>query len=142
MTLGPIELVVIGFPGSRFNGQIRPQILDLVDREIVNVIDALLIVKDETGEVMFLEVDASSDEDDVRILSEAISNSIEMLSDEDVDDIAAQLEPGSSALALVFEHRWMRAVRDAIHDSGGVLVADIHVPAAVVDEVLAAAQAS
>ena len=65
---------------------------------------------------------------------------LDLLSSEDVDEFAAALEPGSSALALVFEHTWMLPVRDAVAASGGVLLADIHVPADVVDEVLAAVE--
>lgn len=57
MTLGPIELVVLGFPGSRFSGEIRPRIQDLVDRNIVNVVDALLVKKDERGEATFYELE-------------------------------------------------------------------------------------
>ena len=49
MTLGPVELVVVGFPGSRFSGEIRPRIQDLVDRNIVNIVDALLVMKDDQG---------------------------------------------------------------------------------------------
>ncbi|HEY6633991.1 MAG TPA: DUF6325 family protein, partial [Acidimicrobiia bacterium] len=61
-----------------------------------------------------------------------------LLSDEDVEEFAAALEPGDSAAALVFEHTWAKPFRDAIVSSGGVLVANMRVPGMVVDEVLAA----
>ncbi len=61
-----------------------------------------------------------------------------LLSDEDVEEFAAALEPGSSAAALVFEHTWFTPLRNEIVDSGGILLANVRVPGVVVDEVLAA----
>ncbi|TFC32323.1 hypothetical protein E3O55_05330 [Cryobacterium sp. MDB1-18-2] len=60
------------------------------------------------------------------------------LSDDDVDELSTDLENNSSAAILVFEHTWFRPLRDAILDSGGVLLEDVHVPESVVDEVLMA----
>ena len=139
MVLGPIEVVVLGFPGSRFNGEIRPRIMDLVERGIVSIVDALLIKKDQAGEVTFIEMQQHSDDPELEALALQVSG-LDLLSSEDVDDFAAELEPGSSALAVVFEHTWMLPVRDAVAASGGVLLADIHVPADVVDEVLFAVE--
>jgi uncharacterized membrane protein len=138
VTLGPIEVVVFGFPGSRFTGDIRPRILDLVDRGIVNIIDALFMTKNAEGAVDFVELRELSDDPEASAISDVITSQLDLLSDEDIDELAEALTPGSSALAIVFEHTWMRPVRDAIAASGGVLIADIHVPADVVDEVLAA----
>lgn len=142
MTLGPIEMVVIGFPGSKFTGDIRPRILDLVDRGVVNVIDALLVRKDADGGVAFVELQELADDADALALGAVIHQQLELLSDDDVHTLAEDLRPGSSALAIVFEHTWMRPVRDAVAESGGVLLADIHVPAEVVDEVLAGVAAN
>ncbi len=139
MTLGPIEMVVLGFPGSRFSGDIRPRIEELVNRDIVRIVDALFVTKDGDGTTTFLELDEPTDDPDARALAGQMSEQIDLLSDEDVAFVADGLEPGSSALAIIFEHTWMKPVREAIIDSGGVLIADIHVPAEVVDEVLAGA---
>lgn len=141
VTLGPIEMVVIGFPGSRFTGDIRPRIVDLVDRGVVNVVDALLIKKDAEGAVDFVELQEVSDDEEATALGNIIAEQLDLLTDEDIEELATDLTPGSSALAIVFEHTWMRGVRDAVAASGGVLLADIHVPADVVDEVLAAGAA-
>jgi hypothetical protein len=140
VALGPIEVVVLGFPGSRFTGEIRPRILDLVERGIVSVIDALFVTKDAEGEVTFLELQQLVDDPDVRDLAELLSHQRELLSAEDVTELVTALEPGSSALALVFEHTWMIPVREAVVASGGVLLADLHIPPQVVDEVLAAVE--
>ena len=138
VTLGPIEMVVIGFPGSRFTGDIRPRIMELVDRGVVNIVDALFIRKDSAGEIDFAELEEVTGDADAIALRAVISNQLDLLSDEDVDALAQDLKPGSSALAIVFEHTWIRPVRDAVVAAGGVLLADVHIPADVVDEVLAA----
>jgi uncharacterized membrane protein len=137
VTLGPVELVVVGFPGSRFSGEIRPRIQDLVDRNIVNIVDALLVMKDDQGDVTLFELEELEDGDaDLRALHASVSQELDLISDEDAEVFAAELAPGSSALAIAFEHTWMRPVRDAVINSGGVLIADVHIPAQVVDEVL------
>jgi hypothetical protein len=140
MTLGPIEVVVLGFPGSRFTGEIRPRILDLVQRGIVSVVDALFISKDGDGGVTFLELQQLADDPDVAALGELLARQLDLLTAEDATELVAGLEPGSSALALVFEHTWMIPVREAIVESGGILLADLHVPPDVVDQVVAAAE--
>jgi hypothetical protein len=140
MALGPIEVVVLGFPGSRFTGEIRPRIMDLVEREIVSVIDALFITKDEDGTVGYLELEQLVDEPEVLALDGLLTSRLDLLASEDATELAANLPPGSSALALVFEHRWMVPVREAIVESGGLLLADLHVPPEVVESVLAAAE--
>jgi hypothetical protein len=140
VALGPIEVVVLGFPGSRFTGEIRPRILDLVERGIVSVVDALFVTKDADGEVTFLELQQLIDDPELTALADLVSQQLELLSAEDVTELVAALEPGSSALALVFEHTWMIPVREAVVASGGVLLADLHIPAQVVEEVLTAVE--
>jgi uncharacterized membrane protein len=140
MALGPIEVVVLGFPGSRFTGEIRPRIVDLVQREIVTIVDALFITKDEDGTVGFLELEQLVDDPEILALDGLLTSRLDLLASEDATELATNLQPGSSALALVFEHRWMVPVREAIIESGGMLLADLHVPPDVVELVLAAAE--
>ncbi|MGZ4549793.1 MAG: DUF6325 family protein [Blastococcus sp.] len=136
MTLGPIELVVLGFPGSRFTGDIRPRIEELVDRKIVNVIDAVFIRKGADGAIELNELRELTDDPEASTLGSFLSGQLDLISDDDVESLAVDLQPGSSALAIAFEHTWMKPVRDAVTASGGVLLSDIHVPGPVVDEVL------
>jgi hypothetical protein len=140
MTLGPIEVVVLGFPGNRFTGEIRPRIVDLVQRDIVTVVDALFITKDADGTVRFLELEQLVDDPEIAALSEMLTSRLDLLVSEDATELATQLEPGSSALALVFEHRWMVPVREAIVASGGLLLADLHIPPEVVERALVGAE--
>lgn len=137
MTLGPIELLVLGFPGNRFTGGIIPEIERLVEAGIISVVDVLMIHKDEAGEVTFAELEEDDGDDPVARLSRMMKG-LDLIGDEDVLEFAQALEPNSSAAALVFEHTWAKGFRDAIVASDGELVANFRVPGAVVDEVLAA----
>jgi hypothetical protein len=141
MALGPIELLVIGFPGNRFTGGILPEVERLVDNDVITLVDALLIFKDDDGEVEFIELDQVDADQDVAALSRFLDEGNGLISEEDMDDFAAALEPGSSAAALAFEHTWFKPLRDELVDSGGILLANMRIPGLVVDEVLAAVAA-
>ena len=137
MPLAPIELLVIGFPGSQFTGGILPELETLVENGVITVVDALLIMKDEDGTVAYLELDQIDASEDIAAFGRLLVEGNGLLSDEDVEEFAAALEPGSSAAALVFEHTWFAPLRDEVLDSGGILLANMRVPGLVVDEVLA-----
>lgn len=141
MGLGPIELLVLGFPGNRFTGGILPEIESLVDDGVITVVDALLILKDDNGEVEYVELDQVDAGRDVAALSRLLDEGNGLLSEEDMEGFAAALEPGSSAAALAFEHTWFKPLRDELVDSGGILLANMRIPGMVVDEVLAAVAA-
>ena len=109
--LGPIEVLVIGFPGSKFTGGILPELEKLVESETITVLDAVVIVKDDNGDVDFLEFDQIDKNDDLAALGEFLDEPLEMLSDADMHAFADELDPGSSAAALVFEHTLFKACR-------------------------------
>jgi len=138
VALAPIELLVIGFPGNQFTGGILPELEMLVEKGVITVVDALLITKDKEGTVGYLEFDQIDAGEAIAGLRRLLTESNGLLSDEDVEEFAAALEPGSSAAALVFEHTWFTPLRNEIVDSGGILLANVRVPGVVVDEVLAA----
>jgi uncharacterized membrane protein len=143
MGLGPIEVIVIGFPENRFTGTIVSEVKALIDRDIIAVVDAILIAKDAEGEVAFVEFEQGDLGEDLAELSTLLADAVhDLLSDEDVEEFAADLEPNSSAAVLVFEHTWAKPFRDAVVGAGGFVLRDIRVPGAVVDEVLAAVDAS
>jgi hypothetical protein len=139
MTLGPIEVLVIEFPESNFNGQIIPEVRSLIDRDIIKVVDGLVIRKSLDGDVEFIELDQTGLDDKLAAFQELLADTVhDLVSDEDVDEFARGIKPGSSGAVLVFEHTWAKPVRDAIVDSGGVLVTNLRIPGRVVEEVLAA----
>ncbi|HSJ91957.1 MAG TPA: DUF6325 family protein [Ilumatobacter sp.] len=136
MALGPIEVLEIGFPGNRFNGEILPELERLVESNTISIVDGLFVQKDEHGDVVFLELEEVGSDDSVARLASLLDQVESLISDDDVAELAAGLELDSSAAILVFEHTWAKPLRDAIVGSGGVLAADFRIPGALVDELL------
>lgn len=130
--MSPVEVIVVAFPGSAFNGAILPELRRLVDTSTITIVDGLFVRKDEAGQLSWHEL--AEIDPELAGLLERIEG---LLSEDDVAELAADLEPGSAAAVLAFEHTWMRPLRAAVDASGGVLVADIQVPGGVVEEILA-----
>lgn len=137
MALGPIEVLVVGFPGNQFNGQIIPELEKLVDTDTISVVDGILVRKDGDGEVTFTEFEELGSNDDALKLADLMDQVDSLISDEDINELVSALEPNSSAAILVFEHTWSKPFRDAIVDSQGVLISNFRVPGLVVDELMA-----
>jgi hypothetical protein len=137
MTLGPIEVLVISFPGNQFSGEIIPELERLVGNDTISIIDGLLVRKDADGEVTFVEFEELGGDADAERLASVMDQLESLISDEDVQELAAALEPDSSEAILVFEHTWAKPLRDAIVASGGVLADNFRVPGMVVEELLA-----
>jgi hypothetical protein len=135
--LGPVDWLVVEFPGSRFNGEIAPTITDLVDREIIRVLDLLILRKDEDGSLEAFEM-SELDDSELGELRAYEAELAMLLSAEDVEAIAAAVEPGSSAACLVFENRWAAPFASAVRRAGGQLVANGRIP---VQALLAAIEA-
>lgn len=138
MALGPIEVLVVAFPGNEFNGQIIPELERLVESDTIALIDGLFIRKDADGTVTFVEFEEEGGGAEAMQLVELMNQVDSLISDEDVMEIADGLEPDSSAAMLVFENTWAKPFADAIVESNGVMVTNFRVPRAAVDEVLAA----
>jgi Family of unknown function (DUF6325) len=135
--IGPIEVLVISFPGSRFSGRVLDELGRLVEHDVINIVDGLLIRKGFEGEIDYVEFDHPQVGEDVAPLAALVGDVVhDLVAAEDVTELAAGVEPGSSAALVVFEHEWAKPLRNAIVDSGGVLVADTRVPGPVVDTVL------
>ena len=137
MALGPIEILVIEFPGSQFKGDIMPELEKLVENDTISIIDGLLVKKDENGDVTFVEFDELGINDDAAKLAGVVDQLDALISDEDVEEWAAALAPGDSEAILVFEHTWAKPFRDAVVKSGGVLGANLRIGGEVVEELLA-----
>ena len=136
MSLGPIEVVVLAFPENRFTGEILPELERLVQSDTISIVDGVLASKDADGSTTFVEFDNIED-DEFAALAGVLERVEGLVSDEDVDDLTASLPPDSSAAVLVFEHTWAIPLRDAIVRGGGELVANLRIPASVVEEVVA-----
>ena len=124
--MGPVDYVVLAWPDRQPKGDVAPMILDLVDRGIIRILDIAFITKGADGEVAGVEVDAL--EDEAGEFREFHGASSGLLGDDDLQEAAAALEPGTSAAVLVWENRWAAPIAVALRRSGGELVASGRVP--------------
>jgi hypothetical protein len=125
--LGPVDWIVVEFPGSRFSGQIAPALLDLVERDLIRVLDLLVLKKDADGSLEAFEL-SDLDQGEIGDLRTYESELAMLLSEEDVTSLAAAIEPGSSAGVLVWENTWAAPFASAVRRSGGQLVASGRIP--------------
>lgn len=125
--MGPIDYIVVEWPGRQPNGEVAPQLVDLVERGLIRILDLVFIAKDEEGNVAGLEISELAGE--VAELSVFEGASSGLISDEDVDEAGGVLEPGTSAALLVFENAWAAPFVSAVRRSGGQLVASGRIPA-------------
>ncbi len=137
MPLGPIEVLVVEFPGSKFTGAIIPELERLIEAETITVIDGLFLQRGEDDSVTFVEFEELGAGHDAAALAALLRQVESLISDEDVAEIAESLQPGSAAAVLVFEHTWAKGFQEAIVNSGGILAANLRIPGPAVDELLA-----
>ena len=133
--MGPVEYIVVSFPGNKFTGQIAPELVALVESGTVRILDLLFIGKDAEGDVVAFEID---DLGDVAGFDELPGEVGGLIGPEDIEFIAAQLEPNSSAALLIWEDVWASAFASAVLESGGVLLQGARIPHDVITSALEA----
>jgi hypothetical protein len=133
MTLGPVDLLVVKFPGNQFKGEIAPALTALVESGTIRVIDLLFANKYENGRVEMVEIN-DLDDDDFRRFDPVITDVTDILTDDDVETLTAALEPNSSAALLLFENTWATRFRDSLTNANAELVLYEHIPRAVIDD--------
>ncbi len=126
-SLGPVDYVVVEFPvgASNFTGEMAKELVRLVDAGIIRVIDVLILTKDEDGTVDAIEL---SDVPELGELTRIEAQLAELLAAEDVDHLAAAMEPGSTAGVLIWENLWAAPFASAARRSGGQLIATGRIP--------------
>jgi hypothetical protein len=132
MESGPVEYMIVAFPGNKFRGEIAPALKDLVDSDTVRIIDLAFVAKDEDGEVVALEL-SDLDPDVQEALSKLGGEASGLFNEEDLMAAAEELEPNSSAALLVWEDVWAARLAQAIRDADGVLLDLERVPHEVVE---------
>jgi Family of unknown function (DUF6325) len=126
--LGPVDIVVIGFPaGAPMTGDAVPILMDLVDRGIIRVLDVLFVIENDDGtfsgfEAQDLEADRIGD---LKVFEGASSG---LLGEEDVATTAETIEPGTAAVVIVYENRWAAPFAAAVRRNGGELIDYQRVP--------------
>ena len=125
--LGPVDYLVVEFPGSNFNGEIMPELVDLVQRGVVRVLDLVVIKKDEDGSFEAFEF-ADIEDGVLGELRELERELADLLSEDDVSAVVDAMEPGSTAGLLIYENLWAAPLASAVRRSGGQLVASGRIP--------------
>ena len=136
MTYGPIDFIALEFRGNRFKGEILEELLELVNSEIIRIIDLVIIVKDEDGNVAVRELQ-ELDPDTLAIIDPLHAQVTSMVTSQDIDMIAEQLENNSTAGAMLIENLWAKKTMQAMINANGRLVMFERIPHDVVVEALA-----
>lgn len=125
--MGPVDYLVVEFPGSRFTGEGLPLLVDLADRGVIRILDLVLVKKEDDGSLTGLvlaDLDADGELD--LTIFEGVSSGL--LGQDDIEEAGAVLEAGSSAAILVYENSWAGPFASALRRSGAQLVASGRVP--------------
>jgi hypothetical protein len=125
--LGPVDYVVVEFPAgaSNFTGEMVSELLALVDGGIIRVIDVLILTKDADGAIEAMEL---SDVEELGELETLEAELAELLAEDDIEHLAAAMDPGSTAGVLIWENLWAAPFASAARRSGGQLIATGRIP--------------
>lgn len=132
-TYGPIDFVLIEFPGDRLTGEAGQALRDLVDRGVIRLYDLMVVNKHEDGSVEALELTDPNGVDGFAYFAGARSG---LLKDDDLREVAGAMEPGTVAALIVYENSWAIPFVAAARRSGGQVIASQRIPAADVIEAL------
>jgi uncharacterized membrane protein len=133
MNIGPVEYVIIGFPGNQFKGEIVPELVNLVEQGLIRIIDLVVIIKNEAGDVLVIEVD---EDGDLAAAFAPLDGEVGgVIGDDDIQHAAASIEPGSSAALLMWEDTWATPFVQAVRNAGGVLIEGSRIPHTLIEEV-------
>jgi Family of unknown function (DUF6325) len=126
-SLGPVDYIVVEFPAgaSNFTGEMAKELLALVDSGTIRVIDVLILTKNEDGTVDAMEL---SDIEELGELQAVEAQLAELLAADDVENLAAAMDPGSTAGVLIWENLWAAPFASAVRHSGGELIANGRIP--------------
>jgi hypothetical protein len=125
--LGPIDYLVVEFPAGtkKFTGAMAAELASLADAELIRILDLMILEKDADGKIEALEIEDLGDLGDLAAIEGQLA---EILALEDVEHLAAAMEPGSTAGVLVWENTWAAPFAVAARKSGGQLIASGRIP--------------
>lgn len=133
--LAPVEYIAIDFPGNRFDGSIVPALMDLVERRVVRILDLVFVMKDTDGVVLSFEFDQLDELADIARLD---GDAGDVLSPDDIAELAASMSAGSSSLIIVWEDLWAADLGRAIRGAGGEVVVGGRLPHQVITDIFSA----
>ena len=134
MTTGPVEYIIVGFPGNKFTGEIAPELIALVETGTVRILDLIFIGKADDGSVVSFEI---GELDESAGFADLAGESGGLISPEDIEYAAAALKPNSSAALLIWEDLWAAPFAEAVRRSAGVLLEGARMPHDLIAPILA-----
>jgi uncharacterized protein DUF6325 len=125
--LGPVDYLVVEFPAgaSNFTGEMAKELIALVDAGTIRVIDVLILTKNDDGSVDAAELSDIAELGELQAMEAELA---ELLAADDVEHLAAAMEPGSTAGVLIWENLWAARFASAARHSGGQLIASGRIP--------------
>ena len=139
MTIGPVEYIVVGFPGNDFHGEIAPALAKLVDDKVVRILDLVFIGKDTDGTIVTIEVDELDGEASFSVIDGEVGG---LIGDDDITHAAEALEPGSSAALMLWEDLWAIPFVEALAGANGILLEGGRIPRDVIEDAFADLEAA
>jgi hypothetical protein len=134
MTIGPVEYIIVGFPGNKFTGEIAPELIALVEAGTVRILDLIFIGKDADGSVVSFEIDELDQLAGFELLPGEVGG---LIGPADIEYAASALEPNSSAALLIWEDLWAAPFAEAVRRSDGVLLEGARMPHDLIAPILA-----
>ncbi|MDD2858846.1 MAG: DUF6325 family protein [Candidatus Nanopelagicales bacterium] len=136
MAVGPVDVVIIGFPGNKFNGDVAPAIMELVSSGTIRVLDLQFIIKDADGVVASIEIEDLDEFGPAFMEIDIVQPGA--LDHTDAEEVADDLPLNSSALLVAFENTWAARFVAACQASDAIVIDQIRIPADVVNAVITA----
>jgi hypothetical protein len=133
--LGPVELIAVAFHQPKFDGSVLRELVDLVDRNIIRVLDLMVVHKADDGSLEVAEFTALGD-DEAELFVGLAPAGVDLIGEEDVSLAGELLEPGDAAALLVWEDLWAAPFAAACRKAGGVLLAHDRIPVDVLEAVM------
>ena len=135
MAIGPVEYMVVAFPGNKFKGEIGPALADLVESNTIRILDLAFVSKDGDGNVVALEYEDL--DSDAGVAFNTIEDAVgELINDADLIEVGEGLDRNTSAAVLVWEDLWATRFAEAVRGAGGVLIDIQRIPHEVVKTAL------
>ena len=134
---GPVELILAAFDGDEPNADVIGAVMDLVDAGTVRVLDLLFVSRSEAGELASMEIEEAPASFGLGAVELSASG---MAGTDDLEELAENLAPGTSAILLVVELIWARELASRLAEAGGFVVDSLRIPAPVVNAVVAEAR--
>lgn len=136
MVAGPLELMILAFPGNRFTGEITPALKELVDNGTIRIVDLTVIAKDAAGRTRAVEAGDPLLET-VPGFADLLGDLEPTFTDEDLDAFGEMLEPNSTGAFFLFDNVWETRLMNAVRDADGRVLLNQHLPHAVCEALAA-----